>query len=95
VDTLRGEGLYYFLGYYGTYFVEMPEEGQEQAVSRLLSLLGSSTKDYIRLGAFQALMGFVDVEGVLEKITQVVKTEASEELKGYYGYFLDMLKEEN
>ena len=95
MDRLRGEAQYYFMGYYGTYFGEMPEEGRDEAIARLLSLLSSSTKDYIRLGAFQALLGFVDVEGVLEKITQAAVADPSEELQGYFGYFLEMLKEEN
>jgi aminopeptidase N len=95
MDTLKGEGLYYFMGYYASYFGELPEEGRDEAVSRLLSLLATNTKDYIRLGAFQALLGFVDVEGVLEKITLASKADPSEELQGYFGYFLEMLKEEN
>lgn len=95
MDTLRGEGLYYFIGYYASYFGELPEEGRDEAVSRLLSLLATGTKDYIRLGAFQALLGFVDVAGVLEKITLASEVEPSKELQGYFGYFLEMLKEEN
>jgi aminopeptidase N len=95
MDTLRGEGLYYFIGYYASYFGELPEEGRDETVSRLLSLLATGTKDYIRLGAFQALLGFVDVAGVLEKITLASEVEPSKELQGYFGYFLEMLKEEN
>ena len=95
MDTLRGEGLYYFMGYYASYYGEMPEEGREVAVARLLSLLTTSTKDYVRLGAFQALLGFVDVAGVLEKITLASEADPSAELQGYFNYFLEMLKEEN
>jgi aminopeptidase N len=95
MDTLRGEGLYYFMGYYASYYGEMPEEGREVAVARLLSLLTTSTKDYVRLGAFQALLGFVDVAGVLEKITLASEADPSAELQGYFSYFLEMLKEEN
>jgi aminopeptidase N len=95
MDSLRGEGLYYFMGYYASYFGELPEEGRDEAVSRLLSLLASNAKDYIRLGAFQALLGFVDVPGVLEKITLAAAADPSEELQGYFDYFLEMLKEEN
>lgn len=95
MEALRGEGLYYFMGYYGSYFGELPEEGREEAISRLLFLVESSPKDYLRLGAFQALLGFVDEQGLLEKITRMVAAEKSSELQAYFEYFLEMLKEEN
>jgi hypothetical protein len=34
-------------------------------------------------------------EGVLDKMTALAEKEQSEDLKSYYAYYLDLLKEEN
>ena len=93
--TLRGEGLYYFMGYYGTYFLEVGVEAKGPAIANLFSILEFNSKDYIRLGAFQALLGFVTEEGVLAKLEEVSEREKSEEMQFYYKYYLDVLQEEN
>ena len=93
--TLRGEGLYYFMGYYGTYFLEVGVEAKGPAIANLFSILEFNSKDYIRLGAFQALLGFVTEEGVLAKLEEVSEREKSEEMQFYYKYYLDVIQEEN
>jgi len=93
--TLRGEGLYYFMGYYGSYFLEVGMEDKEPAIANLFTILEFNSKDYLRLGAFQALLGFATDEGVLAKLEEVSAKERSEELQSYYAYYLEMLKEEN
>ena len=93
--TLRGEGLYYFLGYYGSYFLEVGVEAKEPAIASLFSILEFNSKDYLRLGAFQALLGFATEDGVLAKLEEASVKESSEELQSYYAYYLEMLKEEN
>jgi aminopeptidase N len=93
--TLRGEGLYYFMGYYGSYFLEVGVEDKEPAIANLFTILEFNSKDYLRLGAFQALLGFATDEGVLARLEEVSAKERSEELQSYYAYYLEMLKEEN
>jgi aminopeptidase N len=93
--SLRGEGLYYFMGYYGSYFLEVGVEAKDLAIANLFALLEFNSKDYLRLGAFQALLGFASEEGVVAKLEKASAKEASEELRSYYAYYLEMLKEEN
>lgn len=93
LTRLTGEGLYYFLGYYSEYFVRLPEEGKSQAVSKLLSILQNNTKDYLRMGAFQALLGFSEDPDVIKSLEEASKKERSPELRNYFNYFLEVLKE--
>jgi aminopeptidase N len=95
LKVLSGEGLYYFMGYFSEYFSRHPEEGKEEAVKKLLSLMDSDSKNFIRLGAFQALLGFADDQLVVKEINRVATLEGDPELKKYYSYFLEALKEEN
>lgn len=92
---LKGEGLYYFLGYYSEYFVRFPEEGKEEAISNLIKYLKYSAKDYVRMGAFQALLGFSDDLETVRKIEVAIGDEKSPQLQNYFNYFLKMLKDEN
>ena len=94
-SKLSGEGLYYFMGYYGTYFMDVEVSDKEKAIRRLLAILEDHPKDFLRLGAFQTLMGFVMEEGVLAKMVAIVEKEQSEDLQSYYSYYLELLKEEN
>ncbi len=94
-SKLSGEGLYYFIGYYGSYFMDVEVTDKEKAIRRLLAILESNPKDFLRLGAFQTLMGFVMEEGVLDKMVAIAEKEQSEDLQSYYSYYLELLKEEN
>ena len=94
-SKLSGEGLYYFMGYYGSYFMDVEVTDKEKAIRRLLAILENHPKDFLRLGAFQTLMGFVMEEGVLDKMVAIVEKEQSEDLQSYYSYYLELLKEEN
>jgi aminopeptidase N len=93
-SKLSGEGLYYFMGYYGSYFMDVEVADKEKAIRRLLAILENNPKDFLRLGAFQTLMGFVMEEGVLDKMVAIVEKEQSEDLQSYYSYYLELLKEE-
>jgi aminopeptidase N len=95
LSKLRGEGLYYFLGYYGSYYLEVGVEEKGAAIAKLFAVMKFNAKDYLRLGAFQALLGFAAEEGVLAKLEEASAEESSEELQSYYAYYLEMLKEEN
>ena len=94
-SKLSGEGLYYFMGYYGSYFMDVEVTDKEKAIRRLLAILEDHPKDFLRLGAFQTLIGFVMEEGVLDKMVAIVEKEQSEDLQSYYSYYLELLKEEN
>lgn len=93
--TISGEGLYYYLGYFGEYFSRFPEEGKAEAIHYLLKKMENDTRSYIRLGAFQSLLGFADDPDVLEQIGEIAALEKDSEVKGYYQYFLEALKDEN
>lgn len=94
-SKLSGEGLYYFMGYYGSYYMDVEVSEKEKAQRRLLAILEYNPKDYLRLGAFQTLMGFVMEQGLLDKMVKIVEKEQSKDLQSYYSYYLELLKEEN
>ena len=94
-SKLSGEGLYYFMGYYGSYYMEVEVSEKEKALSHLFTVLEFNSKDYLRLGAFQTLLGFVMEDGVLDKMVALAEREQSEDLQSYYSYYLELLKEEN
>lgn len=94
-SKLSGEGLYYFMGYYGSYHMDVEVSEKEKALRQLVAVLEFNSKDFLRLGAFQTLLGFVMEEGVLDKMMSIAKKEQSEDLKSYYSYYLELLKEEN
>ncbi|MDR7132389.1 aminopeptidase N [Algoriphagus sp. 4150] len=93
--AISGQGLYYYLGYFSEYFSSFPEEGKADAVDFLLGKMRKDARSYIRLGAFQALLGFSDDEEVLKKTREVAALETDAELTMYYEYFLEVMKDEN
>ena len=95
VNLLRAEGLYYFLGYFGEYFSRLPEEGAEDAVKYLLGVMQTQTQNYLRIGAFQALMGFVDDREILDKMRKIASQEGDETARNYFNYYLEILSDEN
>ncbi|GAA0877947.1 hypothetical protein GCM10009119_09150 [Algoriphagus jejuensis] len=95
LSVLSGEGLYYFLGYFSEYFARNPEEGKDEAVRELLKLMKNESQNFLRLGAFQALLGFADDELVVGEIERIAAQEEDPQLKNYYEYFMDTLQKEN
>lgn len=95
IEKLYGEGIYFFLGYYSEYFSRFPEEGKESAVEYLLGIMRNDSKNFIRLAAFQALLGFSDDKEVVKKMTETAEYETDSDLKNYFQYFLETLKDEN
>lgn len=91
LDQLSGEGLYYFFGYFSEYFSRLPDEGKSGAVARLLTEMEKNPKNYLRQGAFLALLSFADEEEVIVEINRVAEKEAEQSLKNYYQYFLESL----
>ncbi|RAI90064.1 M1 family metallopeptidase [Algoriphagus yeomjeoni] len=94
-NTISGEGLYYFLGYFSEYFTRFPAAGEGQAINFLLDKMRNNTRDYIRKAAFLGLLGFSDNPEVLNRISEVAALEVDSELVSYYNYFLESLKDEN
>jgi aminopeptidase N len=95
VSSLDGQNLYYFLGYYSDYFNKFPEEGREAALAYLLALMRYDSKDYIRYGAFEALLGYVDDPSVLAKMVMYSNLESDPLLKNYMSSFLEGINDEN
>lgn len=95
INNLSGEGLYFFLGYYGEYFSRFPEEGKPLAVDKLKEIMKLNPQNFIRLGAFQAILAFSDDPEVIEDISKIAAGEKDPELKSYYDYFMEALKDEN
>lgn len=94
-ELLSGEGLYYFMGYFSEYFIRMPEEGSIESQEKLLHELQTNSKSFIRIGAFQALLGFADDEKLVSQLKAISSSEKSTEIKNYFEYFLQMLGDEN
>ncbi len=94
-NVITGEGFYYFLGYFSEYFIRFPEEGSGQAKEFLYTKMKNDSKSFVRLGAFQGLLGFADDPVVVERLNDLAKQETNNELKMYFNYFLESLKEEN
>jgi aminopeptidase N len=95
VKTLSGEGLYFYLGYYAEYFSRFPEEGSEEAISNLFTILTGDKKSFIRLGAFQALLAFSNEGVVIDRLVKSTASESDPELKRYYEYFIKAIGIEN
>jgi aminopeptidase N len=95
LEALSGQSLYYFLGYYGDYFVTMPSEGSSGAIEKLYTIAKGHRANYIRIAAFMGLFGFIDEEGVLEKAREVSKNEKDDMARQYQEFFLSNYPEEN
>ncbi|GMQ28220.1 M1 family metallopeptidase [Algoriphagus confluentis] len=92
---LSQEGLYYFLGYLAEYFIRMPEEGEERALVYLYHMMEYSPQNFLRMGAFQALMGFGDQPAVVSKMKEIAGKEQDIQVRNYFDYFLQVLTDEN
>lgn len=95
VQYLSGEGLYYFLGYFSEYFITYPEEGEDEAKDYLLNQMEHSPQVFVRLGAFQGLLGFADDPEILNEMIRIAAQETNLQIKNYFEYFLQTLKDEN
>ncbi len=88
MKVISGRSLYYFIGYYGDYFVKMPNEGREEAIDNLVALAKEHVVSYVRLAAFQALFGFIEVDGVLEEIEKIREQETDPDIKREESYYM-------
>ncbi len=95
LDQLSGENLYYFIGYYGDYFSSVPGTEKDKALGKLFELAGDHKANYIRLTAFQSLFGFIDEEGVLQRVLEIHAEEQDDMVRNYQGFFLEPYLEEN
>lgn len=89
LENLAGESLYYFIGYYGDYFARLEEVDISVPVESLYKIALADSNGFIRLVAFQALFGFIDEEGVLEKVKFLHEAEKDPKNKEYQGFFLE------
>ncbi len=95
LEQLSGESLYYFLGYYGEYFVVHPEAGADQAIGRLEKIASTHQTNYVRIAAISALFGFIDEVGVLEKVRALQAKEEDPMVKRYLQYFIGAYEDKN
>ena len=95
LQSLGGESLYYFIGYYGDYFARLADGAHDPAVANLSALAMDHSAGYVRLAAFQALFGFIDEEGVLAKAREIHAAEREEGIKEYQRFFLESYIEED
>lgn len=95
LGILRGQSLYYFLGYYGDYFAKNPREGTESAIENLAHLASTHNANYVRIAAFMGLFGFIDEPGVMEKAKKIFEGESDDLVKKYQEFFLSSYLEEN
>jgi aminopeptidase N len=90
-----GESLYYFVGYYSEYFVQNPGEGKETAINNLYKIAKENSSNFVRIGAFMGLFGFIDEPGVLDKAKELFSLEKDELAKRYEEFFLSQYLEKN
>ncbi|MCH7398666.1 M1 family metallopeptidase [Belliella sp. DSM 107340] len=96
LKVMNGQSLYYFIGYYGDYFSKLQSEKENKvAVENLYQIGLNHQANYIRAVAFQSLFGFVDEEGVLDKIKALYEKEEDEQVKRYKEFYLSPYLEEN
>jgi aminopeptidase N len=92
LEALTGTSLYYFLGYYGEYFVVDEGRDREQAVDKIYQLGKNHGKNYIRMASFQALFGFIDDERVEEKVLEIYEKEEDKMMKEYMKLYIEGLE---
>ncbi|MCL6258021.1 M1 family metallopeptidase [Aquiflexum sp. TKW24L] len=95
LELQGGQSLYYFLGYYSEYFVQNPGEGKEKAINNLYTIAKENNSNYVRIGAFMGLFGFIDEPGVLDKAKELYSLEKDDLAKRYEEFFLSQYLEEN
>jgi aminopeptidase N len=95
LELQRGQSLYYFLGYYSEFFVQNPGEGKEKAINNLYTIAKENNSNYVRIGAFMGLFGFIDEPGVLDKAKELYSLEKDDLAKKYEEFFLSQYLEEN
>ena len=88
MDQTSGQSLYYYLGYFGDYFIDKSGPETERAILRLMELAEKHRANYIRIAAFTALFGFVDRAEVKEKVMEIYRQEEDVMAKRYMDYFL-------
>ncbi len=95
LNSQNGQSLYYFIGYYGDYFARMAGEETEQAIENLYGIGSTHQTNYIRIAAFQALFGFIDEPGILEKAQKIFEQEEDDLAKRYMEFFISSYIESN
>jgi aminopeptidase N len=88
LGLLKGESLYYFLGFYGDFFASVEGVPTAEAISSLGGIASDHRLNYVRLAAFQSLFGFIDDPGVLELVKSIQSEEKDEMIREYQDYYL-------
>jgi aminopeptidase N len=88
LDSLTGEDLYYFIGYYSEYFASVASAESGQAIETLSKIAKSNPANYVRIAAFMGLFGFIDQPGVLDLAKDIYSQENDPLAKRYQEMFL-------
>lgn len=89
LEILSGLSLYNFIGFYGDYFARLEGGDFSAPIDNLYKIALANSNPYIRMVAFQNLFGFIDEEGVLEKIRFLHQAEKNPQNKEYLGTFME------
>lgn len=91
---LKGENLYYFIGYYSEYFSSVATSESAQAVENLAKIARDNRAYYVRIAAFMGLFGFIDEPGVLNIAKDIYASETDPLAKRYKEMFLSQYIDE-
>ena len=95
VNSLTGTNLYFMLQYFAQYLLSAPTSQKIASINPLEELALNATPYYVRLGAFQALAIISDIEGVSEKIANIVQREQDQRLVYLYEQLEVSFESEN
>ncbi len=95
LQEMNGVSLYYFLGYYGEYFVIDEKREQGKVIQNIYEIGLSHSKNYVRMAAFQALFGFIDTEEVEKMLWQIHHQENDDRNKEIMKMYLEGLEVKN
>lgn len=94
LGILSGENLYYFLGYYSEYFSSVATNDGRIAIDRLAQIAKEDKANYVRIGAFMGLFGFIDEPGVLDLAKEIYASEKDQLVRRYEEMYLSQYMEE-
>ncbi|WP_245545532.1 M1 family metallopeptidase [Mariniradius saccharolyticus] len=94
LDQLNGENRYYFLGYFSEYFSSVATDDSNIAIEKLSSIAKNDRTNYVRIGAFMGLFGFIDQPGVLDLAKEIYAQEKDPLAKRYEEMFLSQYLDE-
>lgn len=84
INQAQSETLWYLLQYFAEYIMKAPESMQREGAAILERYARKSSKDYIRLSAYQSLGLFTSLSGIKEIRKEIRENEQDEYLRQIY-----------